>query len=71
MIVVKQEILDQLKGHVKAKGRLSYEFVRTTRTIDLWIHNNDPMLTTPTATRAIAEELGVEESEITEEQELS
>lgn len=64
MIQVKKEILEQLRTNLRAKGRLAYEFSRTTKTIDQWIDENDIMLTTATGLKAISEELGVRQSEI-------
>lgn len=64
MTKVKQEIIEQIKGSGKAKGRLAYVFAKSTDSIDRWLKNNDIMLTTPMAVKAIAEELEINESEI-------
>jgi hypothetical protein len=64
MIQVKQEVINQIKKSPKAKGRLAYEFGRTTKTIDMWLDENDIMLTTAMGVRAIAEELELKESQI-------
>lgn len=63
MIQVRQEILEKMNTR-QVKTRLAYEFNRDLRTIDRWIKDNDPMLTTPMCVRAVAEELSVPESEV-------
>lgn len=64
MTTIKQNVKNLLDANMKAKARLAYEFARHTYTIDRWIEENNPILTTPQAVRAISEELLIPESEI-------
>lgn len=64
MITIKQEVIDKIKGSQAIKGRLAYEFAKTTKTIDAWLNENDIMLTTAVGLRAISEELNMPESEL-------
>lgn len=63
---IKIEVIEQLKANTKAKNRLAYEFANHIMTIDRWIENNNPMLTTKTALNAISEELGIKEKDLLE-----
>lgn len=65
-MVIKTEVLEQLKSNQKAKARLAYEFSKHIATINRWLESNDPMLTTVTALNAIKDELGLKQSEILE-----
>lgn len=70
MQVLSKKILEAVKGSVKTRNRLAYDFNKVSKTIDSWIDSNSIMLTTPTALRAIREELSIPETEeILEEQE--
>ena len=57
MTTIKQEVKDILRLNMKAKARLAYEFAKHTYTVDRWIDENAPILTTPQAVKAISEEL--------------
>jgi hypothetical protein len=61
---IKQDIIERIQNSTKAKTRLAYEFAKHQSTIDRWLEENNLMLTTQTALKAISEELEVAESEI-------
>lgn len=68
MQIIKPEIANQLKDNSKAKHGLAYEFDCYVTTIDNWIKKNNEgivtNLTTPSAMKLIAEELGYKKSEL-------
>lgn len=63
-MTIKTEVLEQLKKNVRLKAKLAYEFEKHGATINRWIENNDPMLTTVAALRIIKEETGLKKSDI-------
>jgi hypothetical protein len=63
---VKPEVIEKLKGNVKALNRLAYEFNKHRTTVDRWVLDNNIILTTPMAVKAIAEELGIEVDQVLE-----
>lgn len=67
MITIKKEVLENLKSNTQVKNRLAYDFIKTTRTIERWMEENDPMLTTAQALKTISEETGIPESDLISE----
>lgn len=61
---IKPEVLKKLAGNVKALNRLAYVFAKHRTTIDRWVANNDVILTTAAAVKAISEELGITEDSV-------
>lgn len=64
MTKIKQEVKDQLRLNMKAKARLAYEFAKHTYTVDRWIDDDAPILSTTQAVKAISEELNIPADEI-------
>lgn len=60
---IKKSILVSLKESIQARNRLGYTFEVAPRTIDRWIADNNPILTSVTAMKVIKEELGLTKSE--------
>lgn len=62
MFVLSKKTLFEVKNSIQCRNRLAYELEVGSKTIDRYIKNNDPVLTTETAQVAIKEELGLKKN---------
>ena len=58
--------ISKIKGNNRLIARLMIEFNRGQNTIENWMESKDTRLTTPAATKIIAEETGLSQDEILE-----
>jgi len=63
---LKQEVIEMIKSNFDLKKSLSTLFRVHDNTIERWLDLHDVRLTAKTALSSISEELGIEESELTE-----
>lgn len=68
MQIIKQQITASMRHNSKALYRLSYEFDKSTNTINRWLELNDQgevtPLTTPMGINAISEEMEIPKNEL-------
>lgn len=61
----------RIRKNKKIIGRIAIQFDKHYRSVEVWVENRSPMLTTPDAVRIISEETGLTESEILDESEIA
>lgn len=68
MTTISHRALSLIPKNNRLIGRLMIAFDRGQNTIENWIESKDVRLTTPTAVQIIAEETGLSDQEILEEE---